>query len=128
MGLPYTIDQVVFNAAVLTETKALETSFSRCLTKVIQIVTTGFTGTIDIQGRANAKGTYANVPYQLMGQAAFQAPSVSQLSYSTTTATAIYLVTEYYPDIQIVMTRSAGSVTVIAAGFEHGMPLRIVNT
>ena len=116
MTLPYTAQEVIFNAASASATTVLKSEFVYCLTKVIEIITSGFTGTIDIQGKVWGGADYSNVAYSLMGQDGSQAISNDQIVPSAS-ATARYLVSEPYPMMQIVMTRSAGSVSVIVHGW-----------
>jgi hypothetical protein len=114
--IPYKVEENIFSGAVLTETKVLRSEFSLCPFKVIEIITTDFSGTIDIQGKIGNNGTYANVNHVLMSQGSAQGLANAQLSYSTTTDNKKYLVPEYYPYMQIVMARTAGSVKVNVVG------------
>lgn len=113
----YTFFQKVFDGAVATATVALKNEFNQCPTKIIEIVTTGFSGTIDIQGSVAPGTTKDNVAYGLMGQDGTVTPSNNQLSYTADTSRYRYVVTELYPFMDIVMTRSAGSVSVDVFGY-----------
>lgn len=120
MSLPYTHSQVVWTAQAATATKALDlVEFSRCITKVIEVITTGFSGTLDIQGRIGNGATHDNVVYTPMGADGAQTLVNDQLSYTTSTSRFRYLVTEPYAYMQLVMTRSAGSVSVNVFGWEQ---------
>ncbi len=118
MALPLTKTQVVWSAKAASETKALGADFVRLPTKVIEVVTTGFSGTLDIQGAAGATATKDNVAYTQLGQDGAQLASNDQLSYTLSTARARYLVVEPYAAMQLVMTRSAGTITVTVVGWE----------
>lgn len=119
MTLPFTHSQQVWSAQAATATKALDTvEFSRCPTKVVEVITTGFSGTLDIQGKVGPASTHDNVAYILMGQDGAQAAVNNQLSWTTNTSRFRYLVLEPYPYIQLVMTRTAGSVTINVFGWQ----------
>ena len=119
MALPFTHSQVVWTDKAATETKALDAvEFSRCPAKVIEVITTGFSGTLDIQGRVGVEATNDNAAYILMGQDGAQAATNNQLSWTTSTGRFRYLVLEPYPYMQLVMTRSAGSVTINVFGWQ----------
>jgi len=117
MSRPYAMEQKVFSSAVATETKALNAEFALCPTKVIEIVTTGFSGTLDIKGALLPAGTKDNIAYARMSQDGVQSPVNDQLSFSTDTARYRYITYEPYPNIDLVMTRSAGSISVNAFGY-----------
>ncbi|MDO8671243.1 MAG: hypothetical protein Q7O66_07400 [Dehalococcoidia bacterium] len=114
---PYLHQQVVFDTAVATATVTLDDELKACPLKVVEIVTTGFSGTLDIQGRISGAVTMDNVSYARMGQDGPQVTINDQLSYSTDTARYRYLVTEPYAQMQIVMTRTVGSVSVFVYGW-----------
>ena len=126
MTLPYTKSQSIFAAAVLTATRELDHEFELCITKVFEIVTTGFSGTIDIQGKVDDDATYDNLAYYRLGQDGPQQLVNDQLSYTTDTGRYRYCVPEYYKLIQVVMTRTAGSVTMDVAGIDAplAIPMR----
>ncbi|MDO8704764.1 MAG: hypothetical protein Q7J84_07445 [Sulfuricaulis sp.] len=118
MALPYTYYENIWTAQAVTATAILKGEIARlCPTKVIEIVTTGFSGTLDIQGRISPAVTLDNVSYVLLGQGAPQAASAAQLTWTTDTARYRYLIAEPYLDMSLVMTRSAGSVTVNVGGW-----------
>ncbi len=121
MGLPYVISEEVWNAQVVTNTKELLGEFERCQVVIIEITTTGFSGTIDIQGKVQELSAYSNIPYIRQDQAALQVPAVDQLSYDTDTGVYRYAVLGYWRRIKIVMTRSAGSITCGAAGSSNAI-------
>lgn len=120
MTLPYITFQSVWVAKAATDTVALNSEFSKCATKVIEIKTAGFSGTLDIQGRLTGQSSYVNIPYRKIGQATTQASSVSQLSWTTDTTDSVqYVIEEPYAEVQLVMTRTAGSITLQAYGLEQ---------
>lgn len=114
---PYQVAQVVFKEAVATATEALEDELKACPLKVIEIVTTGFSGTLDIQGGINGAVTMDNVAYNLMGQDGPQATVNNQLSYTTNSARYRYQISEPYARMQAVMTRTAGTISVYVYGW-----------
>lgn len=116
MSLPFVISQAVWSAKAATETIALQSDFERCEVTVIEITTTGFSGTLDIQGKLHEISEFSNVPYIRQDQASLQTPSVTQLSFTLDTAVYRYVVLGYWRRLQLVMTRSAGSITVGVAG------------
>jgi len=118
MALPYIVTEAVWTAKALTETKELKSDFSKCITKVIEVITDGFSGTLDIQGKQSLGATYDNIPYQLMGQAAPQAASVAQISVALNSARYRYVVPEYWSFLRLVMTRTAGTITVTVLGVD----------
>ena len=116
MSLPYVVSEAVWSAKAVTETVGLKSEFERCQVTVIEIATTGFSGTIDIQGKLYELGAFANVPYIRQDQASIQTPSVSQISLTTDTDTYRYVILGYWRKLEIVMTRTAGSITCGVAG------------
>lgn len=129
MSLPYVANEVVFNAAVLTETKELKSEFERCQLVAIQMETTGFSGTIDIQGKLHELSSWINVPYIRQDALALQTPAVAQLALTTNTATVVYVILGYWRRFRIVMTRSAGSIIVVVAGSSDAMLFpRVIQT
>lgn len=121
MTTPYTCGQVVFDTVTATETVVLRSEFEKCPLKVVEIVTAGFSGTLDIQGKVWNGASYDNVSYSQLSQDGAQAVVNDQLSYTTNSARARYLVTEPYPMMQLVMARTAGSVSVIVHGWGIGI-------
>ena len=116
MSLPYVVSQVIFDVAAATETKNLNTEFERCKVVVLQVETVGFSGTIDIQGRLSDLSSWVNVPYIRQDALALQTPAVAQLSLTTNTATVVYQILGFWRRFRIVMTRTAGTLHVAAAG------------
>lgn len=123
MSLPYTKFETPFSAAVLTATATLSGEICRfCPTKVFEIITTGFSGTLDIQGRISPATTLDNVSYVRLNQSSAQQATNDQLSYTTDTGRYRYISTEPHFDMALVMTRSAGSITVHVAGWGGMLP------
>ncbi len=128
--LPYVFTEEVWNLKAVTDTKKLKGEFERCKIVVVEITTVDFTGTIDLQGKVHELNAFSNVPYIRQDQATVQTPSVSQITPSTDTAVYRYVILGYWRRLQIVMTRSNGSITCGVAGSSHGQlfPRIIVNT
>ena len=118
MALPYTVSQSVWVAKDASETKELASELSKCATTVIEVITTGFTGTLDIKGKDSEGAAYDNVRYVPLN-AAIYFPSVAQISYGAPdTARYRYCVAEYWYRLQLVMARTAGSITVNVVGID----------
>jgi len=116
MSLPYVVSEAVWNAKAADETKELKSDFERCQVAVIEITTAGFSGTLDIQGKLHELNAFANVPYVRQDQASIQTPAVAQLSFVTDTGVYRYVVLGYWRKLQLVMTRTAGTITCGVAG------------
>lgn len=116
MSLPYVVSEAVWTAKDEDETKVLKTDFERCKVVVIEITTTAFTGTIDIQGKLHELSAYSNVPYIRQGQASIQTPSVAQIVPDIDTGVYRYVVLGYWRRLQIVMTCTNGTITCGVAG------------
>ena len=111
MALPYTYTQEVFAAGTAaTATVAIVSNAAHAAgSMVLQVDTTGFTGTIDIQGRAMPAGAWKNLMYGASAVGGIS-PVVAQLAYTTDTAVYHYIVPKPMPYMRVVMSRSAGSV------------------
>lgn len=120
MTLPYIVSQAVWNGKAETESVELKSEFELCKVVVVEITTIGFTGTIDIQGKIHELSAFSNVPWVRQDQAAAQTPSISQIAPSTDTAVYRYVICGYWRRLKLVMTRSAGSITVGVGGSSHG--------
>ena len=114
--MPYVFSEEVWNAKAITETVELKSEFERCQVTVIEITTAAFSGTIDIKGKVHELSAYSNVPYIRQDQAGIQTPSVAQISHTTDTGVYRYVVLGYWRRLQLVMTRSAGTITCGVAG------------
>ncbi len=114
--MPYTFSQAVWNAKAVSDTVELQSEFERCAVTVIEITTVAFSGTIDIQGKAHELSAYANVPYIRQDQASIQTPSVTQVVPAIDTGVYRYVVLGYWRRLQIVMTRTVGTITCGVAG------------
>lgn len=117
MARPYVVEEKIFDGADATETKSLKFEFAICSTKVVEIITTGFSGTVDIKGSVDQNATKDNVTYAQLGQGAALSQANAQLPFTTSTARARYVVVEPYPYMEIVMTRTAGSVDISVFGY-----------
>lgn len=128
MALPYTQSQELFSAAALTATTKLVTPLANAAGVVqIQVTTTGFSGTLDIQGKTHPSASYTNLTYFVPG-AGSSTTAVAQLSYTTDTASYNYQVINPMPYMQVVMTRSAGSVSAWARGYSDPMDSALGST
>ena len=127
--MSYTFSEEVWNAKAVTETKELKSEFERCKVVVVEFTTAAFSGTIDIQGKVHELNAFSNVPYVRQDVHTLQTPAVTQLSLTTDTAIYRYVILGWWRKLQIVMTRSAGSITCGVAGSSHGMLFpRIIQT
>ncbi|KKL83116.1 hypothetical protein LCGC14_1977960 [marine sediment metagenome] len=119
MSVPVIVSDVVWNLKAESETKELKTELEQCNVTVIEITTSGFTGTIDIQGKVHELANYSNIPYIRQDQAVTQFPSVTQLSYSGS-GVYRYVILGWWRRFKIVMTRTAGTITLAVAGSTTG--------
>ncbi len=114
--MPEIMRERVFDGAVLTATKNLSSvraQVSLALRPLLELVNAGFSGTINIQGRISADAAWVNVPYSVFSGGAWGAATAAQLTFATNTATNRYKILDYWPDMQVVMTRSAGTITAL---------------
>ena len=91
---------------------------------IVQLDLTGFSGTFDIQGKAHPDADYVNLPYQRVDTIA--TPATAQISTTTITATQLYKILAPMPYMQIVMTRSAGTLAVYVYEYEDETSLPFV--
>lgn len=112
--------QKIFSAAAASATVEIGQGFEKCRTVIIEITTAGFTGTIDIKGRMHESAAYSNVPYIRQDQVATQTQSVDQLSYSGDTSVYRYAIIGFWPRLEVIMTRTAGTITCVASGSPDG--------
>ncbi len=115
------IDQRIWTAKAASQTVELDDGFAKCLTKAVDIVLTGFSGTLDFQGKDDPDGDYANLVAVRSGVG--QTPSAAQLSFSNVTATYKYYITDFSMFTQIVMTRSAGTISCYVSGSESSIDM-----
>lgn len=128
MSMPYIVSEAVWNAKEATETKILKDDFKFCQLVVIEIATVGFSGTIDIKGKVHELGSYVNIPFIRQDQATLQTPSVSQISHTTNTSVYRYAILGWWRYLQLVMTRSVGSITCGVAGSSNALlPPRVTH-
>lgn len=128
MSMPYVVSEAVWNLKDADETKELKSDFERCQVVIIEVTTAGFSGTIDIQGKLHELSAFSNVPYIRQDQATVQTPSVAQISHTGDTGVYRYAVLGYWRRLQLVMTRTAGTITCGVAGSSDAklFPLLIV--
>lgn len=124
MTLPFSAVQNLFSAAVLTATATLDDNANYSGIVQFQVINTGFTGTLDIQGSMHAGGTFVNLPYVIVGAGSL-APAVAQLSYTTDTTNYHIICTAPMPYMKVVMTRSAGSISMWARAYSEPFDLPI---
>lgn len=119
MSLPFVFSETVWNLKDAGETKELKSEFERCKVVVVEITTAGFSGTIDIQGKVHEISIFSNVPYIRQDQAGLQTPSTTQISHTTDDGVYRYQILGFWRRLQIVMTRTAGTITCGVAGSSH---------
>jgi hypothetical protein len=129
MAFPYIVSEVIWNAKDVNETKYPKSEFEACQAIVVEVTTAGFSGTLDIQGTVHEISAYANVPYVRQDQATLQTPAVAQLSYTTNTGVVRYLILGYWRRLKLVMTRTAGTITLAVVGSSNAILFpRIIQT
>jgi hypothetical protein len=129
MSLPYVVSEVVWQDKAVTETVELKSDFERCQVIVVEITTTGFSGTLDIKGKLHEISSYVNVPYVRQDLHTLQTPAVAQLSFTTDTSSFRYVVLGYWRKLELVMTRSAGTITCAVVGSSNALLFpRIIQT
>ena len=123
MGLKATF--TVFNAAAVTTTTTFASLsdgagvvLDNAASMIIDVETTGFSGTLDFQGRESPTAARRNVAWQEIDNEGSSGLSATndQISYTTETSTHRYLVPIAARDMQVIMTRSAGSITLNVTG------------
>jgi hypothetical protein len=123
MALPYSENSKLFSAASATADATFDAGYAAQVQ--ISITTAGFTGTLDIQGKLTSEGTFANLPYVVLGS--YAPATFSQLSFTTETATTTYVVLMPMPFMKVVMTRSAGTITAYQRGLSTAFPLPVLD-
>lgn len=91
---------------------------------ILQYIGTGFSGTLDIQGKIHAAATFVNIPYYILAVGPI-AQAVAQISKTTDSSNQIIAVPIALPFMQVVMTRSAGTLAMYAHFPESGFSLDI---
>jgi hypothetical protein len=110
MALPYSTVKRVWTAAAATNTFGPDSVTETAAVAQLYYTTTGFSGTLDIQGSMTYDGVYQNLLYTILATGAMT-HAVAQISHTTNTAQWHILIHAPMPFIKIVMTRSAGSIT-----------------
>lgn len=127
--LPYVVSEAVWDAKAISETKELKSDFERCQVIVVEFTTTGFSGALDIQGKLHELNAFANVPYIRQDAATLQTPAVAQLTFTTDTSVRRYVILGYWRRVQLVMTRTAGTITCAVVGSSNALLFpRIIQT
>lgn len=127
--MPYIFSEAVWNAKAVTETVALKSEFERCQLVVIEFTTVDFSGTLDFKGKVHELNAFSNVPYIRQDQTSLQTPANAQLSLSTDDAVYRYVILGWWRRLQIVMTRTNGTITLGVAGTSSGLlPTRVIKT
>jgi len=114
-------NQSLFAAAAASATVASDSEFERLPTRIVEIITAGFSGTLNIKGGIDRDQTPDNVVYVLLGSVG-ATPSAAALSWTTDTGRYRYLTTDPVPYLSFVMTRTAGSVTMSVEGYGELRP------
>jgi len=130
MAIPFTDRKTVFDSISATATVELHNLFrgghfgSTILLEVFGASSQDWT--LDIQGKVTEDGTYTNMDYQRIWQAGTAALSKSQLTVDYTTP-QFYAVPNAPQFVQLVATRTAGNLTVLASmtsePFNPALPL-----
>lgn len=126
MAMPFSSTYPLFLAAAATANANLVDPGSASAIQ-LSVTTTGFSGTLDIQGRLDPSDTFVNLQYVTL-VAGSLTPAVAQLSYSTQTATTTYVAIAPMPYMRIVMTRSAGTITMYGRGYSEPFALPVTTT
>lgn len=120
MTIPMVKHDTVFNAISATATKELQsvgdlggTLYAR---SIILEINGGSTPdwTLDIQGKASPEATYHNIDYFRIDQGGAQSVAIAQLAVNWTTAQH-YVIPNPPPFVQLVATRTGGTLTVYSA-------------
>ncbi len=114
--MPYVFSQLIWLKQDESETKELASEFERCRVVVGEATIADFSGTIDIQGKVHEQNDWSNVPYIRQDQATIQTPSVDQLVFADDSGIYRYTILGYWRRLRIVMTRTAGTITVGIGG------------
>ena len=108
--------QKVWSAKNATATVELS-EMAHLASKSIQVNTAAFSGTLDFQGSLDGVN-WINARYvELTGDGVLSIVN-DQLSYAADTSIKVYMLAEWWPHVRLVMTRSAGTITVDAWGHE----------
>lgn len=126
MAMPFSTTFVLFSAAAATANATLPDPGAAAVIQ-LSVTNAGFSGTLDIQGRLDPSDTFVNLQYVTMAAGSLT-PAVAQLSYSTQTATTTYLVLSPMPYMRVVMTRSAGSITMYGRTYSEPFHLPVTAT
>ena len=105
---------VLFNAAALTTTSEISRRHLQDAAQIaVQLRNFGFSGTLDFQGKAHSDAAqWVALPYYLVDAAGPLALDVAQLTYTTETANHLIILPVVLPLMQVVMTRSAGNISL----------------
>jgi len=113
--------EVLWSAQAVTATKKLADA-SHVITKLLEFNTTGFSGTLDLQGSLD-NSNWVNLRYaEVTGDGSLSIVN-DQISHTLNTSRRHYLIAEYWPYVQIVMTRSAGSLDAQWWGIDGSISL-----
>ncbi|MCX6020917.1 MAG: hypothetical protein NTZ05_04150 [Chloroflexi bacterium] len=114
----------LLSTAVLTANSAA-TDVIACPVKTFEVVTVGFSGTLDIKGSWDGGANWSGLPYWNLSSAV---RATAQLSYTTSTARVQYVVLAPCPLIRLEMTRSAGSISSSLTGSSDITPYVSINS
>ena len=119
MSRPTTHTQRIWSAKNATATAELDKEFRLCQSKIVELTLAGFSGTVDFQSKLEPDGAYANCLYREIDVDPEGSDGVAQLSFTLITGVKRYLLIGARPHSQIVMTRSAGTISAIVYGHEE---------
>jgi len=118
--IPYIVTEEVWKDKDASETKELRSDFSKCAHIVLEVVTSKFSGSLAIQGRLSAKASYQNVRWLRLPIAATaeRLSDDATISYSNDTSAYRYVILEKVYELRLVMSRTAGTISVFAIGLD----------
>lgn len=109
MERTYSSQKVFAAGTAATETKTLDEHLCRSAAAMtLRVDLTGFSGTIDIQGRPDADNDWMNLITRRSDGTSL--PTTGQITTTTITGNRDYRILNPMPYMRVVMTRSAGSI------------------
>ena len=103
----------IWDAAILSNTYDFRGGFLDGAGQIaLQLRNVGFSGTIDIQGKAHGDAAqWLALPYYIADAAGPLELVVAQLSYTTETANHLLILPVVLPVMRLVMARTAGNIS-----------------
>ena len=121
------------NATATVTLQSIDSELAHSISLILTVATTAFSGNLDFQGKEHTGDTYTNLVYQEIDvDGGTRAANDDQLSYTVATNRKRYLIPIAPEFVQLVMTRSAGTISAWVRG--SGVPiilpmsLRLVST